>query len=412
VIRKFYSNKPRTGWRVNPDHVPARKGKKQQDGEKKYYSWGFDLRLRDGQRRRESGFASEDQAARAAARVRLAEKDARFDLVLWTHYPTIGALALKRAEHLTERGEIKRTERVWRIMEECLAEEGRNKVTIKDLTTADMNLFVARRRREGVKDTTINRELKTVRATLNQARDFFSKIDNFKPARVPFINADKTRRERTVKTTEATLILANLLGPRADPETEEQRISRRRAGLMFLLSLVTGARPGELAVLKVDNILPDLNALKIVGKKTRKKKSKTVRYFPLTRTVSDVLREARAIAPGEYLFSYNGTVTPTYYDHVRAACKLAGIEYGRDLDGGFIPYDLRHTATTLVVQSGTDIETISSVTGQSYETLWHYIHASQESIGRATNVLESFARACLPAKGRGLRLDKAKVAGK
>jgi hypothetical protein len=32
------------------------------------------------------------------------------------------------------------------------------------------------------------------------------------------------------------------------------------------------------------------------------------------------------------------------------------------------------------MQSGTDFETASSVTGQSRHTLWHYTHANNESI--------------------------------
>jgi hypothetical protein len=72
----------------------------------------------------------------------------------------------------------------------------------------------------------------------------------------------------------------------------------------------------------------------------------------------------------------------------------------------WIPYDLRHTATTLIMQSGTDFETASSVTGQSRHTLWHYTHANNESINRAVSVLENFALQCFDLNSDGLGLNK------
>ena len=79
---------------------------------------------------------------------------------------------------------------------------------------------------------------------------------------------------------------------------------------------------------------------------------------------------------------------------------------GHKVVGGLIPYDLRHTATTLIMQSGTDFETVSLITGQSRHTLWHYTHASTDSINRAVSVLENFAGQCLENKTDGLGLDK------
>ena len=112
------------------------------------------------------------------------------------------------------------------------------------------------------------------------------------------------------------------------------------------------------------------------------------------------------IKTGEFIFAHRGTLTATYYDNIKDTCASAGIIYGRKVVGDLIPYDLRHTATTLIMQSGTDFETASSVTGQSRHTLWHYTHANNESINRAVSVLENFALQCFDINSDGLGLDK------
>ncbi len=215
---------------------------------------------------------------------------------------------------------------------------------------------------------------------------------------------EKTRRERIVSSLELKAILFYLLKPRTEAESAKICLTRRRAGLLFYLSAITGARPGELAVLKESDILEDLQVLKITGRKTRFRTAKTVRYFPLIETVRQVFAEAIPIKAGEFIFSQNGTLTDIYYEQIEAACASAGIVYGRKTKGGLIPYDLRHTATTLLMQSGADFETVSSITGQSRHSLWHYTHASNESINRAVSVLANFSENIFD----GLGLDKKK----
>jgi len=382
AIKKVYSNKAKAGWRWDSKA-------------ENFWSWGFDIRLESGKRRRENGFASRALAESAAARVKLAEKNKRFELTDWKSFPLVRELFQKRIESVSEHAEKVRSERVLGLLLDCLAEKGLKDLRINELTTAHVNLYTERRQRENVKDETVNRELRIVRATLNQAANFFPNIENFAASKVRFLKVDKSRRERIVHSIEAKAILFYLLKPRTKEESEKIFFSRRRAGLLFLLSAVTGARPGELISLKEEDILTDLKVLKITGKKTRFRTAKTVRYFPLIEIVRQILTEALAIRAGKFIFNQRGTLTATYYDQIKAACASAGIVYGRKIAGGLIPYDLRHTATTLIMQSGTDFETASSVTGQSRHTLWYYTHASNESIYRAVSILENFAYDCL-----------------
>jgi len=312
----------------------------------------------------------------------------------------------KRIENVSERGEQLRSKRVLQTILDLLGKKGLADLRINELDTTHINLYTEKRQKENVKDETINRDLRVVRAALNQAKTFFSGLENFTPPKIRFLKTEKTRRERIVQSFEAKAILFYLFKPQFSEESERIFLSRRRAGLLFLLSAVTGARPGELAALKESDILEDLQALRITGKKTRFRTKKTIRYFPLIEIVRRVLTEAIAIKSSEFIFSQRGTLTETYYAQIKAACASCGIVYGRKANDGLIPYDLRHTATTLIMQSGTDFETVSSITGQSRHTLWHYTHANNESINRAVFVLEKFAESSTENLFDGLGLDK------
>lgn len=390
AVKKFYSTKAKAGWRFD--------AKKNQ-----FSSWGFDIYLENGKRKRESGFANKELATNAAARIKLGEKNRRYELTDYRKFPTCAELFQKRIDSTSEHGEKLRSKRVLQTILDLLPE---NDLRINELTTAHINLYTEKRQKESVKDETINRDLRVVRAALNQAKTFFSGLEDFTPPKIRFLKVEKTRRERIVQSYEAKAILFYLLKPQAVGESEKIFLSRRRAGLLFLLSTVTGARPGELIALQQSDILEDLQVLKITGKKTRFRTAKTVRYFPLIEIVRKILAEALAIKTNGFIFSQKGTLTETYYTQIKVACASAGVVYGRKAVGGFIPYDLRHTATTLIMHSGADFETVSSITGQSRHTLWHYTHANNNSINAAVSVLENFAENCLENKIDGLGLDK------
>src|SRR5262245_2144139 len=91
-VRKFYSNKNKTGWKENPSYVPKDKipnGEEQKDKQKKYYSWGYDIDLEPENfdengnplrnRRRESGFDTAKAAETAAARLKYSEKAEKYN---------------------------------------------------------------------------------------------------------------------------------------------------------------------------------------------------------------------------------------------------------------------------------------------------------------------------------------------
>lgn len=418
AVKKFYSNKAKAGWKENPTYVPLKKGVKQKEFEKKYFSWGYDIDLEPVKwdefgkpirnRDRVSGFDTRKAAEAATGRIRLGEKNKKYDLEKEKPAPLLSELFQKRLALIPERGEKVRALRVLQKVLDLLEENGYPNMRVNEFKAAHVWLYTNARKAEKtkVKDSTINRDLRTLSATINKAAEYYPQLESFIAPKIPFLKVDRSRREKVLHSVEVEAIFKNLTKPRLETESFDLYVSRYRVGLIWSLGSVTGARPGELVALKEDDILLDLNVLRITGKKTRYQTAKTIRYFPLIAIVRRILDQALEIkCSNEFIFTRKGTLTATYYDQIEKACKDAGLVYGRKNAGGIIPYDLRHTATTLLMQSGADFETVKSITGQSQATLWHYTHANQNSIDRAVSVLGDFAEKSLEFSNDGRGLD-------
>jgi integrase len=95
---------------------------------------------------------------------------------------------------------------------------------------------------------------------------------------------------------------------------------------------------------------------------------------------------------GVYVFTREGGEVTHFYQIIAEACRAVGIAYGREIPGGFVTHDARHTAVTRLLQAGRDLAIIGSITGHKDKTLiLHYGHASTESRDKAMDVLEDFA---------------------
>ncbi len=154
AIKKFYSNKAKAGWRFDAK-------------QNKFWSYGFDIYLETGKRKRESGFATKDLASAAAARIKLSEKNKKYDLVDYRIFPTGAELFQKRIDSTIERGEKTRSQRVLQTLLDLLDANDFKNLRINELTTAQINFYTEARQKQAVKDETINRDLRVVRAALN-----------------------------------------------------------------------------------------------------------------------------------------------------------------------------------------------------------------------------------------------------
>jgi integrase len=66
-----------------------------------------------------------------------------------------------------------------------------------------------------------------------------------------------------------------------------------------------------------------------------------------------------------HVFTYKGKPVHDIRAGIRLACKLAGIDYGRVVRGGFTLHDLRHTFTTRASRAGVPEKVIMAITGHN-----------------------------------------------
>lgn len=391
MIKKFYSSRHRPGWKWDSRR-------------KKYFSWGFDIRLADKRRKREAGFLSQAEVEAVMARIRLAEKDLRYGFISPQDTPTLEDLAARHVETLVNRREEVRSRRVLNTL--CEVVTGGLKVD--EILTTHLQGFTDRRRKEGLGPSSVDRELNIVSAMLHAASDYFPVLKNWAVPKIPRPKRSKRRRERVIAASEITRVLTALYEPQRTDETEAQMWNRRNVGNVFRTALLTGARKGELCKLRWDQIDWGAMVVQVVGTKTENVSEQTVRYLKITDTLAEIFRERLARSSGAYVFTRAGGEVTHYYQILREACQRAGVVYGRKIAGGFTTHDGRHTAVTRMLQAGKDLATIGSITGHTDKTLvLRYGHASTESRDQAMDVLEKFAG----NENLGLGLDKIGING-
>lgn len=400
AVRKFYSNKPKPGWRENPSYKPLNKipeGEEQEDCEKKYFSWGYRVDLepveynKKGQLKRnrptESGFASRRAAMDAVTRLKLGEKDEKYSIKK-TIYPGVAEVLQAGINRLVSKKERSRAAKIFNLWLEIL---GKN-LKLDELKTEHLNLYVKERRGK-IKDASINREITNIASALHSAHKDFTVLENWVCPRIPRLKVKRGRRERLITRLEIDALLKELFKPRGSSEAKEEYEKRRVVGQAFQMTLLTGARLGEITGLRWDHIDFAGKILQIHGVKSQYVSASVVRYLELTPTMVRIFRTRQnADAFGEYVFCRTGNSITDYYLILGEAAKAAGLNYGQDKKGGFVTHDARHTAVTNMLQHGIDLSTIGSITGHSDKTLiLHYAHASRESRRVAGKVLDDFA---------------------
>lgn len=205
-----------------------------------------------------------------------------------------------------------------------------------NLRPSHSKAYANSRRREGVQDGTIAKELRTLRAGLRWALGE-RQIDV-----VPRITPPQTPpgRTRWLSRAEASELLRAAVSG--------------HVRLFLATCLATAARRGAILSLRWEQV--DLAARKIdfgtgVGNKRRA-------VVPINDTLSAALIEARAAAQTPWVIEFNGKRVGSIKKAFARTVKRAGIEH-------CTPHDLRRTAGSWMLQAGIPIEVISAMLGHS-----------------------------------------------
>lgn len=146
----------------------------------------------------------------------------------------------------------------------------------------------------------------------------------------------------------------------------------------MLLMVSTGIRVGELCKLRVDDVSPDGASLRIHGKGSRDRVAYIV-DATLRRRLRDLVQQRRQnVASGGPLF-VNRHGSPMKPQSIRSKLRRYASDVG--LARRVTPHMLRHTAATLLIETGVDIRFVQRLLGHSsIATTEIYTHVSDEAL--------------------------------
>jgi site-specific recombinase XerD len=216
----------------------------------------------------------------------------------------------------------------------------------------------------------------TVRRRFACLRAFFRRLANKEQCPDPLANwrpllPRRKRLPRTLSRSEAAFLVSsrNTSVERADDGAAVFRTIIR-------LMVVTGMRVGELCKLKLDDLSPDCSIVRIHGKGARDR----VAYVTDPSLRKDLYRlmAQRRKSQIEALFvnRYGAQMRP---QSVRSKLRRLAKEAG--LARRVTPHMLRHTAATLLIETGVDIRFVQRLLGHSsIATTEIYTHVSDEAL--------------------------------
>jgi integrase/recombinase XerD len=165
------------------------------------------------------------------------------------------------------------------------------------------------------------------------------------------------------------------------------------AALAIALLLATGMRVGELASLRLDDVDPFSGRLCILGKGSRERTA-FVTDAQLRKELQDYVQQRHGVAgDGARPLLVDSRGRPLSAARIRAAIVTAG--RNACVARRITPHMLRHTAATMLLESGTDIRFVQRLLGhRSILTTQIYTHVSDRALQTAlarANVFGNFA---------------------
>lgn len=217
----------------------------------------------------------------------------------------------------------------------------------------------------------------TVRRRLACLRAFFKRLQESNQSSDPFGAwrpqlPRRKRLPRSLSRGEASSLLRSL----------KMDGSRSAIGtalpLALRLMLSTGIRVGELCKLRVEDVSPDGSSLRIHGKGSRDR----IAYVcddGLRRELRRTITEGQRATGGYAALLLNRYGLPMKPQSVRSSLRRHAGQIG--LARRITPHMLRHTAATLLIETGVDIRFVQRLLGHSsIATTEIYTHVSDEAL--------------------------------
>ena len=234
---------------------------------------------------------------------------------------------------------------------------------VHQITSENLNGFVAARQAEGVANKTIKEELCTLKAALKMAQEN-GMIDQLLVKAWPRLPIASVRPESLgfYKLSEVEILKQHFKGRSFEP--------------VFLFAIYTGARRGEIAELTPKAINLAENTIKIRNAKTETRPENQFRFVPIHPNLRPVLEGlVKKTKPSQLLFPILARNNHNYAAKMMLrACTKLGISYKRF-------HGLRHNAATYLLAAGVDLRTVMWIMGWTLlSTAQKYIHVVDDGV--------------------------------
>lgn len=222
---------------------------------------------------------------------------------------------------------------------------------------------------------TVRRRFACMRAFFRRAAERGHASDPFSSWRL------KLPRRKRLPQALSRVEVSSLLSTSKDPNPPRQLNGDPTLMIAIRLMISTGMRVGELCKLGLDDLSPDASSVRIHGKGSRDR----VAYIADAGLRNDLVYfvgvRQRSGAECKSLF-LNRIGTPMKPQSIRARLRRYAMSLG--LTRRVTPHMLRHTAATLLIETGVDIRFVQRLLGHSsIATTEIYTHVSDEAL-RAT----------------------------
>lgn len=243
---------------------------------------------------------------------------------------------------------------------------------VERIRRADVASYIQKRKGQGVKPTTINRELDYLSAAYNYVRTTLE-WDVQNPVEGMSL-PEPEGRLRFLTQAEAQMLLL---------EAEKEAKSPHLANFIRL-ALNTGCRRNELLTLTWDRVDLLAGYVRLDGENTKSGKR---RFVPLNNEARGSILKCgefhkKYCSDSPWVFAHkNGNRLQCVHNGFKAACSRAGIT-------DFRVHDLRHTCASWLVSAGVSLSEVRDLLGHSgVEMTERYAHLAQENLKSAVGVL-------------------------
>ncbi len=219
---------------------------------------------------------------------------------------------------------------------------------VKNIRVADLENYQQMRLAQGIAPATIDHEIRKPKTMIIKAFDngkvSGETLRTFKKAK-KLLKKGSDVRDRILSVDEFNALVGHLPRHVAD---------------IVQTAYYTGMRKGEIVNLTWDQVDMKKREIVLYADDTKSGKGRKV---PMCESLHMIFEKIPQAIHDNHVFLYKGKPVTDIRQGLRAACKKAGIEYGRSINGGFVFHDLRHTAVTNMRKAGVPESVIMAITG-------------------------------------------------